>query len=318
MPVNLFDDMRMRELAAPYERLARKALDSYGLREAKLTALAVGNRVTFRASEADTSYALHIYPSGWDRSRIDRSLLWQTALCRAGAVCCPEPVLTFAGDLVQSLSTPGVAGFRHVLLNSWVRGEACEGAQWTREQALAAGRLIGRLHDHGTAIALPPGLAFAIPTAEVLRERFDPHQIARTLPGADETLIQGSLDRICDVLTDGVSSEGVGLIHANLTPGSILFAEDEPALIGFHQVQRGYAAYDLGTLALGFRGAEEATGLRDALLHGCAETRSVPLDADTLDAFAIWRLLDELVALLHRETAERSARRLLTTLQELA
>ena len=317
MLVNLFDDLRMRESAIPYERLARKGLDAYGLRDAKLTPLSVGDRVAFRATEAGISYALHIYPSGWDRVRIDRSLFWQTALCRAGTVRCPEPVLTLAGDLVQSLSTPGISGFRHVTLLSWVDGQAADPAAWTPADALEVGKLIGRLHAHGASVTLPPELATPVPTEQILRERFDPTEIVRMHPQVDVGLLQETCDRVCETLSAGMSADGIGLIHGDLTLERIRVDETNLALVGFHRACEGYAAFDLGSIALGLRGLEQGRDLRCALLEGYAEIRSLRFDSTVLDAFTQWRLLDGMVT-VSSEAPDRAIRRLQAKLREVA
>lgn len=307
--MNLFDDLRTREAAAPFERLARKALAGYGLDESKLEPVGVGERVVFRVHESGAAYALCIHPRGWDRSRIERPLLWQMALCRESSVRCPEPVLTRAGDLIQSLSTPGISGFRHVILLEWVEAAAIDIADWTPGHAHLAGALIGHLHAHAKVFALPPELSPLPLSADAFRETVNVTTLARSADEGDPTLLQEAVDRVCAALSATDRASTPSLIHANIIPEHVLFTEDDAVLIGFHRASCGYRAYDLATIHLAFRPVEHGDRLRRSLLDGYnAAGWPVPIDAEAIDPFILYRLLDTLLSLPEDAPPSRARR----------
>jgi len=314
--VNLFDDLRMRESAAPYERLARKALASYGLDQANLVAISVSDRIVFRVTDTDLCYALTIHPREWDRRGCERSLLWQMALCREMRLRCPEPILNLGGDLVQNLSTQGISGFRLVTLTSWIEGEAIEPGEWTPRHAEEVGSFVGRLHGHGGSHAVPPELATDILSTDRLRERIDPPSLANTHADLEEPLLMEALTKACDVLSSGVGCTGaIGIIHGNLIPEHALFRETSPGLVGFHRTALGYAAYDLAALTQRFGGLEQKAELRDALLDGYASNAPLPVPADGLQGFGVCRLLEEIDA-LPLDAPSRQVSRLASSLRE--
>jgi len=304
--MNLFDDLRKRESAAPFERLARKALVVYGMQEAKLVPLTHESQVVFRVSDtseiedvARSSYALHVYPRGWDRDRILRMLLWQTALLREANVLCPEPILTRDGELVQSLSTPGVSGFRQVSVLSWVKGRVLDSAEWTVEHARQTGRLIGTLHRQAETFSLPQDLTPKRRTAETLEESVDSVRLARAHAAEEETLFADAVGRIRQTMSSlGTAPDVAGLVHANLSLDHVLFDRKDARPIGFTHARWGYYLYDLASLDLGLSELEDGSLLRGGLLDGYRETRPTETDlAEHLGTFALLRLLDELQSL---------------------
>jgi len=311
--MNLFDELRTREAAAPYERLARKALTSYGLTDAKITPVSVASRVVYRVTEGKLAYALAIHPHGWDRRAVERSLLWQTAICRSAVIRCPEPVLTLAGDLAQSLSTQGVSGFRTVELSSWVPGEALPPAEWSEELARRVGAEIGRLHAHGALYALPLEMRSAAPTAESLRTRLDAKDLAHKTDEPNVAVLADALDRVCEGL-----SCGQGLIHGRLRSRSILVESEtgDLSIVGFHRTTMSYVALDLATLSLAFRGLHRESGLISALLDGYAETAPSEVEEGELVPYRLWHLLEEIAA-LEPDAQSGTKRRLLAAVQQL-
>lgn len=299
----MFDELEKRESAAPFERLARKALAAYGMEEAKLDLLAHQEHAIFRVSDPvggqrTSSYALRVYPRGWDGSQILRALLWQTALQREAHVGCPEPILTRSGNLVQSLSTPGVSGFRQVVVLSWVVGQSLVVTKWTADHACAAGRLIATLHDHAETFTLPDALSPIRRTADTLEASLNPARLARAHAPEEEALFEDALNRVRQAMRFlGTARDVAGLVHANLKPEHVLFSDDGACPLGFAHTRWSHYIYDLATIDLQLRASEDAARLRHGLLEGYRSTRSTEDDAtEHLDAFVLLRLLDELAA----------------------
>ena len=309
--MDLFDGVRLREDAGPLERLARKALAAYGLEDARLDLVARAEHTLFRTFDrvTRTAHAVRTYPRGWDRARILRSLFWLASLRREGRELVPEPVLTRSGELVQSLSTPGVSGFRQVSLVSWLDGQVLAPSEWSFEHAHRLGRAIAELHRHAETFELPPDLTPNRRDAEALREEIDPARLARAVSPEDENLFARAVEAACNVMSDaGTGPEVAGLIHANLTPKHVLFGDEDARPIGFSRVRWGYYAYDLATVELAVRSLENAPELVRGLLAGYEEVRPLPADAgEGLVSFAALRLLDELLAVAATAEGANSA-----------
>jgi Ser/Thr protein kinase RdoA (MazF antagonist) len=302
--MNLFDGLQRRESAAPFERLARKALTAYGMDEAQLDVVSHADHVLCRVSDriisqdkAVARYGLHVYPRGWSRSQILRTLLWLSALRRDLPV--PEPILTRIGELVQSLSTQGVSGFRQVTLLGWLDGRRLDVAEWTEEHVRDVGRLIGAVHDRATRFRPRQDLAPPRRSADTLTETIDPAELSHALSLKEESLFASAVDRVREAMSSlGSSPDVAGMIHGRLTPDHVVFGEDGAHAIGFTNARWGYFLYDLATLDLSLRALENVAGLRGSLLEGYSDARPIPANFnDHLDAFAILRLLDELIAL---------------------
>jgi len=296
--MDLFDSARVGEAAAALERLARKALVAYGLEDTRLDVVTHAEHSLFRTfdRETKTAHAVRIYPRGWDRARILRSLFWLTSLRREARVLVPEPILTRSGELIQSLSTPGVSGFRQVALVGWLEGQVLALSEWSFEHANRLGRGIAELHRHAETFELPSDLSPNRRDAGSLREEIDPTKLARAVSPGDEDLFARAVEAACDVMSDaGTGPEVAGLIHANLIPRHVLFGKDDARPIGFSHVRWGYYAYDLATVELAVRSLENAPDLVRGLLASYGEVRPLPA-GEGLTSFAALRLLDELVA----------------------
>ncbi|MGB2983853.1 MAG: phosphotransferase [Candidatus Bipolaricaulia bacterium] len=323
--MNLFEESRWQESAAPYERLARKALAAYGIEEPRLDLVSCERQVLYRVSDPETrtSYALRLYPSGWDRGQILRTLFWLAALRREARLLVPEPVLTRTGELVQSLSTPGVSGFRQTAMLSWVSGQRLP--EWTATQACDVGRLIGKMHEQTKMFELPGELALKLREPDALDERIDPVRLSRTVAPEEEALLIDAADRVRRATsTLGTAADVAGLIHANLTPEHVVFEDDAACAIGFTGCRWGYYAYDLATMGRSLRDRENGDELRSRLLEGYEEVRPLPPGfANHRSAFAALRVLDELrtvatsIALEPADAEDRRARRLIDALREI-
>lgn len=302
--MNMFDELEKRENTAPLERIARKALAAYGMDEARLDVVSHADhalfRVTDRLASVDATkvrYGLRIHPRGWSRNQILRTLLWLSALRREVTV--PEPILTRAGELVQSLSTRGVSGFRQVTLLGWLDGRRLDANDWTQEQVRDAGRMLGTFHGHAVRFRLPEDLVPPHRDADTLRETIDPAGLSHALGLEEETLFVEAVGRVREAMFAlGTAPNVAGMIHGRLTPEHVVFEEDGARAVGFTGARWGYYAYDLATLDLDLRTQENVDSLRDGLLEGYGET--CPLSSefiDHIDAFAILRLLDKLASL---------------------
>jgi Ser/Thr protein kinase RdoA (MazF antagonist) len=304
--MNLFDAVDRDEAAGPYERLARKALDAYGLGGARLNLVSDSSRIVFRAYDrtVKAAWALRIHPRGWDPRRILRGLVWLASLRRETDVSVPEPILTRAGELVRSLSTPGVSGFRQVTLVTWLEGQRRLPSDWSQKEAEQLGRCVGKLHNHAERFELPQELDVRLRDAKSVEEDLNPRGLARAIAPDDVGLLIAACDAACEALSDlGAGRDVAGLIHDRLTPDHILFDEEEIRLVGFGRCRRGHYASDLACVTMSLQG-ENAADLRAAFLEGYVGARPTPHELpDLLPPLSALRLLDDLRACADEATA---------------
>jgi len=325
--MDLFDAANLGDTIAPYERLARKALAAYGLEEARLEFVSDTTKIVCRAFDrpAKSAWALHIHPRGWDSRRILRSLHWLAALRRDTDIPVPEPILTRSGELVQSLSTPGLSGFRQVTLVSWLAGQRRALDDWSREDARCLGLVAGRLHTHAERVELPRELAPPRRDIDWLDEAIDPRRLARTFAPDDEGLLAAAFDAAREAMADlGTSSDVAGLIHSRLTPEHVLFEEDVIRVVGFGQCRWDYYASDLAGAVIPFGNVESVADLTSALFEGYHDAR--PSSEETLNPslippFAALHLLERLDACIAEDQDEdlkrRTTQRIVTRLRNL-
>jgi len=329
--MDLFDAMDRDGVMAPYERLARKALAAYGLEECRLDFISDGLRVVCRASDRSTksSWSLHIHPRGYDPRSILRSLHWLAALRRETPARVPEPLLTRSGELVQSLSTPGISGFRQCTLIEWIDGQRLPIDDWSLNGTQSLGRLIARLHAHAERFQLPPELDPPKVSVQAFEQAVDPVALARTLGPKDEGLLVAAFDSARKTMLEvGTGPEVAGLIHGRTAPEHILFDEEAVGLIGFGHCRWGHYASDVAAIALCLRGTSNEASLRTALLEGYREIRpgtECTVSPDLVAPFSALRLLETLAECAEEGAGEstdaagreRTIQRTLTRLRDL-
>jgi len=326
--MNLFEDLEERQEIEPHERLARKALDAYGLGSARLELVSSKDHVLFRVTDgagtAVERFALRIHPSGWSGEQILQTLSWLAAIRREARLPVPEPVLTRSGELIQSLSTRGVSGFHQVTFTTWVPGK--RSTEWTPERAAVLGRRIAELHAHSGTYTPSCGISVPRRDADAVAESIDAPRLARAVDPAAEAQIAETVSRVeASMSVLGTGPEVCGMIHGNLIDDHVLFEEDAVGLIGFTRCRWGYHLYDVATIGLDLRLLEEGEALVDSFLEGYTEVRPLPDAFEThLNAFRALRLLDRLRSIPARSASDeepsnaRAARRTLEHLRALS
>ena len=148
---------KLRRLA----KLARTALDAYGLGNARLELLRdTGNRL-FRVVEPHPTptpvteglfregvYLLRLLQPGYQTPEAAVSeLQWLSALRTEADLPIPEPMLTREGAWIAEVAVPFVPGSCNVSLVRWVKGRMIKHGV-RPGHFRAAGRSMARLHDH--------------------------------------------------------------------------------------------------------------------------------------------------------------------------
>jgi len=298
-----FEALPESERADRYARLARKALATYGLDEARLTYLGESSHVTFEITTGDPSrhYALRICGSDQNPDALQREILWLTTLRRDTDLAVPEPILTMEGELVQKASVAGIPGFRPYVLLRWVDGESLD-RELTPAHLRRVGRLIAELHGHAEAFRWPEEMTPPRRNATLMSELLDGDLLQTHYTAEEVELFHRGVQLIAETmasLRDG--REVAGVIHADLDRRNVLFLHADARAIGFDSCRWGYYVYDLATVRGWIEDREEGPALVEALLEGYASKRNVPADVNRqMDVFSALRTIDRVQSILPR------------------
>ena len=316
-----FETLPESERADRYARLARKALSTYGLDEARLTYLGESSHVTFEVTTGDPSrhYALRICGSDQDPNAFQREILWLTTLRRDTDLAVPEPILTMDGRLVQKASVAGIPGFRPYVLFRWVDGKSLD-HELTPAHLRSVGRLIAALHGHAETFRWPEEITPPRRNATLMSEVLDEGLLRTHYTTEKIEIFRQAVRLIAEAMSflrDG--RDVAGVIHADLDRRNVLFLHDHARAIGFESCRWGYYAYDLATVRGWIEDREEGPALVAALLEGYRSKRDVPADFDRqIDVFSALRTIDRVQSTLPRPNRTAStARRLDVQLEKL-
>jgi Ser/Thr protein kinase RdoA (MazF antagonist) len=282
---------RLRRL----RQLAKAALASYGIHEARVDLLHQAGNTLFRVWTSDLpgletqddffedgQYLLRVHQPGYqEMEALELELTWLAAMRREANLPVPEPVAALDGQWLLSIETPGVPGTRHCSLLRWVKGRSVKN-NFGPQHLQAQGRLMARLHQFSTHWHPPAGLC---------KRRFDwdglfQNDVGSGMPNAEAWALLSPLhkaafsfvaEQILEVMDDwGEGLDVFGLIHGDLAvDANLLFWHGEPRAIDFDDSGYGYWAFDLAVALDACRDFPDYYRYREALLNGYAEFRSL-------------------------------------------
>ena len=305
-----YEELTYRGRIRRMRRLARVALEAYGLSDARYKFVLQAGNTLFRVYDPrpdpsktanglfeEGQYLLRIhYPPYQTADAIELELAWLAAMRRDAGLPVPEPVPTLDGRLLTQASIPGIPGERNCSLLRWLKGRFLTkgiGVQHYRAQ----GRLMAQLHNHAASWQVPPGLT---------KRHWDWAGFFEDVEGTDLTASEiwplipqpyvepfQAVTREAGQVMDawGTGRDVYGLIHADLgLDANVLFWGGEARAIDFDDSGFGYWMYDLAISLEHCREDVAYPQYRDALLEGYAEYRSLPQgQLDQLDLFlAAW------------------------------
>ena len=274
-------------------RIARAALEVYGLTEAHLRLIVDAGNTTYRVKTLDTTplegslyvdncYSLRLHWPGYqNEGAVDSELEWLSALSDAGLPV-PQPIPTIEGALSVEVNIHGMPRARQCSLLRWVKGRMVKKLvrPWHMK---AIGRLMARLHNHASSWR---------PSDGFVRRHYDRNGLWGDDTGTNYTAgeVWPRIPRRCfeafrevttrveRVMDDWRKGPNVyGLIHADLgTKANVLFHEGEARAIDFDDAGFGYWMYDLAMPLSDWEGEDVWPAFRDALFEGYKEMRSIP------------------------------------------
>lgn len=291
-----YEELTRRGKMRRMRQLAQAAIDAYGFADARFQFVRTAGNTMFRVfvdnprptPVADDRYKegqflLRIHQPGYQTTgAIALEMAWLAGMSRDANLPVPEPVPTLDGRVLTQVSIAGVPEARNCSLLRWVNGRFL--SQGIRPHHLRAqGRLMARMHDFAAHWQPPAGLT---------KRRWDWDGLFKEVEGTDlpagevwplvpeqyvapfETVTQ----QVRQVMDDwGKGPDVYGLIHADLgVDANVLFWRGEARAIDFDDSGFGYWMYDLAVSLEHCRDDEAYPQLRDALLDGYAEFRSLP------------------------------------------
>ena len=310
--MNRFEQLPEAERIDRYMRLARKALDGYGLADAETTWQPGTGDAVFRVSKSDErgarAYALRIGHPARSVDQPKREIAWLTALCRDTDVVVPEPVLARDGELIRRVGIGGVPGFRPCVLFRWVYGRPID-SDPEADGLRRAGEFVARLHAHGATYRWPDEIRAPRRTPSRIAENVSRPALARHADAATVDRFFSTIERVQRVLgVLGESADVAGVIHGDLRLRRVRFHADRMGAVGFDRCRWGYFATDVAMLLADLRGRAEADVLRGVFLDGYRSVRSITEETIAqLPAFDALRAIDEVADILSQDHAPTAA-----------
>jgi len=289
-----------------FRQLARVALDTYGLSEARFKLVRIAGNAVFRVyvknpEHIDTSkepyensqYLLRIHDSSEQTTNaIKLEMMWLNAICYETGLHVPKPIPNMEGDFVTRCSIPEIPDGRDCTLLHWLKGRrVIKNIRPLHFQA--QGEVMAQLHNHAVKWKPPKNLT---------KRRFDYDGLFKDDAGADfpNSAVWPLLpnrylkpykivaQKIRQVMNDwGKKPDVYGLIHGDCgVDANVLFWKGRAHIIDFDGSGFGYYIYDLA-ITLEHCWEEKAyMQYRDALLKGYSKYRSVPVEQfEYLDLF---------------------------------
>ena len=273
-------------------RLAKAALEAYGLGGARLTFLQYTANIIYRVdvpgpvlNEGDPGpympnrYLLRVlYTSQWEGAKGE--MTWLAALSREAGLPVPAPVPTLAGELLTRISTPGLPEERIVSLMRWIDGRRLT-TGFRPRHFRAWGRMLARLHEFSAGWRPPEGFERPIWDWEgQLGGRYFRCTVDELVASMPEHLQEPFqiVSQEARAVMEGLGRgpDAYGLIHADTYPENVLFKGDEAYLIDFEDCGYGPWLWDIAVALCLWPWTEEFYWRRDAFLDGYAQVRTLP------------------------------------------
>ena len=261
------------------DRLAQQALVHFDMPGASAELINYSNNAIYRIIAGDgRRFTLRIHRPGLKHeSWIKAELTWLSAIHDQTDLCAPVPVGSlYAGTL------EGADGTVHCDLFQWIEGQPI--AAINTHLAHAFGQYVADLHNFSARYDLPadmtrPRLDWAGLFGE--NSPYNPGPAGEALFTVDQRAIMHratqQIKQVMAALDD--QTDTFGLIHADLTPKNLLWADDTLCAIDFDDCAYGYYVYDLAPMMLlGFKDETNETALRNNLWTSYANRRGLSAD----------------------------------------
>lgn len=294
------------ELEARLLTTARRVLGEWDLDISAIELASRSENVVFKlTTNTGESYALRIHRPGYNSlEELNSELLWTQALRGAG-VYVPGHLLTRDGRGYAAIPLEGTKQLHYVGILAWVKGELLASLIDAAEETdllycfERLGDVIARVHNQATVWTIPEDFARRSWNADGLvgdTPLWGRFWQAPQLDAKESELLYTARKTIYDFLIDyGRSAETYSLTHADLHPRNILVDSKHVQVIDFDDCGFGWHHYEIAVALYEYRYRVNFTALRDALVRGYRNVRS--LAQEVVDLLPVFFLIRSLVNL---------------------
>jgi Ser/Thr protein kinase RdoA (MazF antagonist) len=287
-----FSDLTRRGQLIRLRQLAQTALQEYDLRDPHIELIQYWLNATFLVEAARPGsrtrdrYVLRVHAPGLQNENLIWSeMVWLSAIRADTGLAVPEPVPTSIGELLATVSAPGVPEPRHCVLFRWVPGRFFRRGL-TSNMLEKVGAFMATLHLQAQHFKPPEGFT---------RKRWDLHGLLGEVIGTDVHKSmshlspegRGVAERMMPVVGETLERlpqerDLFGIIHADLHRGNILFHQGLVGAIDFEVSGWGYFPYDIGVTFSVLRDYPNLPDLRAGFFRGYRRVRPLPPEHEAL------------------------------------
>lgn len=282
-------------------KVAAAALERYGLKARRLTAMPTYHNAVYRVTTADGDFSLRLHRPDtgqndltWFANYVRSELVWLQAISRDTKLAVPQPMMTGAGELVTLVTTDEDGPVVCSVLR-WMKGRFYN--ESLRPTHLArVGEFTAHLHDYseGGQFVPPPGFYRGRADGldgpggvfEFRPMDADVREVVEYVAGlfasedAEASRVVGeAIARVWAHLGEfGPGNDRFGLIHGDIHQWNYLFWHGETRLLDFNNIGYAHYLYDLAVTLDNLLDRADYAALRDGLLQGYQRVRPLAHD----------------------------------------
>lgn len=257
----------------------------------------LSENATYRLDDPATGrrWALRVHREGYhSRTAIASELAWCMALRQDAGVITPVPRPGRDGELIQSVSHPGLPRPRNVVLFDWETG--AEPAETDVAGFEVLGETAARMHRHVQTWPRPPWferLTWDFDTSLGDRPHWGRWRDGMGLTPEKERLFGRTVELIgCRLAAFGKSPSRFGLIHCDMRLANLLMDGKVAKVIDFDDCGFSWLLYDCATTVSFFEHKPEVPELLKAWVRGYRKVLELPAaDEAEIPTFVMLRRL---------------------------
>lgn len=255
-------------------RLARAAVARFDLSpDVDVHLVNLSENATYAVDDAATGrrWAMRVHRDGYhSHTAILSELAWLTAVREDGAAITPVAVPGRDGQLIQTVSVPGLPRPRHVVLSRWEAGH--EPAETDQPSFAALGEIAARMHAHVRRWRRPDWFTrftWDFDTALGARPHWGRWRDGLGMTPELAALFERTTARIAERLQRyGQGPDRFGLVHGDMRLANILADGARLKVIDFDDCGFSWFLYDAATTVSFFEHKREVPDLLAAWLDG--------------------------------------------------
>lgn len=290
-----FDDLPHEEKLKRLEEVAHAAVPAFGLpAHSKVRMINLSENATYRIDTPDgRRFAMRVHRAGYhSRNAIASELAWIEALRGGSPVITPMPVPGADGELIQTVSVPGMEP-RQVVLFAWE-----EGAEPPEDELLGPFETLGFVTAQMHAFTRnwePPRnferLTWDFDGAFGPNAHWGSWRDGMGLDREKTALFSRVVDLIGERLHRfGKSSKRFGLVHCDMRLANLMIDGDKTKVIDFDDCGLSWYLYDCATALSFIEHRSDAPELVEAWVRGYRRALELPdEDVEEIQTFIMFR-----------------------------